>query len=193
MFEALEQPRIAMPYEQDFGTESYGYGWGITSDFYGHKLLGHGGSVGVHTAYVGYIPERKIGVSILANPSNYPLEQLGAYVLAGLLGIDPNSLPYVKRRKILRELEGEYATYKGTVKITVRKKGDFLFAEFKEKYAEEAFPLVPVKLEGDHAEFYALQDGAKVTSEFRMRGGKIEFMLERYKAIKTGSALEAVS
>jgi CubicO group peptidase (beta-lactamase class C family) len=193
MFEAMEQPHIVMSYEQDFGTEFYGYGWGITPDFYGSTLVGHAGSVGVHEAYVGYIPEKRIGVAFQANPSNYPLEQIGMYALAALLGIDPDSLPFVRRGRILRELQGEYETYKGTVKISVRKKGDFLFAEFKDKHTEETLPLVPVKLQEDYASFYTLQEGAKMTTEFHVKGGNVEWIFDRYKAIKKRSAPVAVS
>jgi CubicO group peptidase (beta-lactamase class C family) len=188
MFEAMEQPRIVMPHEHELGTESYGYGWGITPNFCGSKLVGHAGSIEVHTAYVGYIPEKRIGIAIQANPSNYPLEQIGKYALAGLLGIDPNSLPFVKRERILRKLQGQYETYKGTIKINVRRKGDFLLAEFKDKHTEEMYPLVPVKLQEDYAAFYTLEDGAKMTTEFYLRDGKIEWIFDRYKAIKMRSA-----
>jgi CubicO group peptidase (beta-lactamase class C family) len=187
MFDAMTQPHIAMPYIQDFGTEFYGYGWGITPDFYGSKLVSHAGGVGVHEAYVGYVPEKRIGVAIQANPSTYPLEQIGMYALAGLLGIDANSLPFVRRDRVLHELQGEYETYKGTIKISVRRKGDFLLAEFKGKHAKETFPLVPVKLQEDYASFYTLQDGARITTEFHVRGGSIEWIFERYKAIKKRS------
>jgi CubicO group peptidase (beta-lactamase class C family) len=188
MFEAMEKPHIVMPYEQDIGVEFYGYGWGITPDFYGSKLVSHAGGVRVHEAYVGYVPEKRIGVAIQANPSTYPLEQIGMYALAGLLGIDASSLPFVRRDRVLHELQGEYETYKGTVKIGVRRKGDFLFAEFKGKHAGEMFPLVPVKLQEDYASFYTLQDGARITTEFHVRGGNIEWIFERYKAIKKRSA-----
>jgi CubicO group peptidase (beta-lactamase class C family) len=188
MFEAMEKPHIVTPHEQDFGAASYGYGWRIRPDFYGFKLVGHAGSVGVHEAYLGYIPEKRIGVAIQANPSSYPLEQIGMYVLAGRLGIDPSSLPFVRRDRVLRKLQGEYETYKGTIKISIRKKGDFLFAEFKDKHAEEIFPLVPIGLEEDYASFYTLEEGAKITAEFHMRGDNIEWIFERYKAIKKRSA-----
>mgnify|MGYP001039829126 CR=1 FL=1 len=183
MFEAMEQPRIRLPYEY-FGNESYGYGWSITPDFSGHKLVGHGGSVGVHTAYVGYISEKNVGASVLANPSNYPLSRIGMYALAQLIGADPNSLPFVKREKILGKLQGEYETYKATMKFNIRKKGDFLVAELKDRYTEEMILLVPEKLEEDYAIFYTLAEGAKVTTEFHVRDGKIEWLSERYKAVK---------
>ncbi|MFQ6074122.1 MAG: serine hydrolase domain-containing protein, partial [Candidatus Bathyarchaeia archaeon] len=61
--ELMEKPHVSLPY-QVFGGESYGYGWMITPEFHGYRLVGHGGSVLVYTAYVGYIPERKVGVAV---------------------------------------------------------------------------------------------------------------------------------
>jgi hypothetical protein len=193
VLEVMTQPHIAMPYVQDFGTEFYGYGWGITPDFYGSTLISHGGSVGVHEAYVGYIPEKRIGVVLQANSGNCSLEHIGTYALAGLLGVDPDSLPSVRRERILRGLQGEYETYKATIKITIRKRGDFLFAEFKDKHIEETLPLVPVKLQEDYASFHTIQDGARMTTEFHVRGNCVEWIFDRYKAVKKRSAPVAVS
>jgi adenylate kinase family enzyme len=59
-------PHVFLPSEV-FGKDAYGYGWEITPNFYGSKLVDHGGSVRVYTAHVAYLPERKVGVSVLAN------------------------------------------------------------------------------------------------------------------------------
>jgi CubicO group peptidase (beta-lactamase class C family) len=185
LFEAMEQPHMRLPYEY-FGKEAYGYGWSITPNFYGHKLIDHSGSVGVYTAYVGYIPEKKVGVAVLGNPSKYSASNIGMFALAQLLGVDPETLPYVKQDRILEKLQGEYETYKGTMKINVKKKGDFLIAEMKDKYTEEATPLIPQKLEEDHATFYTFSEGTKLTTEFSVRNGKVEWIFERYKALKKG-------
>lgn len=182
-FEAIEEPRINLPYEY-FGNEAYGFGWRITPDFYKYKLVGHGGSVDVHTAYVGYIPERRIGVAVLANPSNYSLSQIGMYAIAQLIGIDPKSLPFVKKDNILNKLQGQYETYKGTIKVNIKKSGDLLIAEFKDKYRENMVPLIPEKLEEDRALFFTISDGAKVPSEFHIGKEKTEWIYERYKALK---------
>jgi CubicO group peptidase (beta-lactamase class C family) len=182
-FEALEEPRINLPYEY-FGKESYGFGWRITPDFYGNKLIGHSGGVVGHTAYVGYVPDRKVGVVILANPSNYPLSQIGMCAIARLIDIDPNTLPFVKKENILNKLQGQYETYKGTIKVNVRKKGDFLVAEFKDRYTEEMVTLIPEKLEEEKATFYTISDGARVPAEFQIGKDRTEWIYERYKAVK---------
>ncbi len=185
MFEAMEESHIILPYEY-FGKEAYGYGWGITPNFFGHKLIGHSGDVGVYTAYVGFITEKKIGVAVLANPSKYSLSRIGMYALATLIGVDPRTLPFAKQDRILDKLQGEYETYKGTIKVTIKKSGDFLIAQFKDRYTEESVPLVPEKLDEDRAIFYTFSDGMKLKTEFNVRDGKIEWIFERYKAVKKG-------
>ncbi len=174
---------IKTPYQR-FGGEAYGYGWSIVPNFHGYKLVNHSGSVLVHTAYVGFIPDRKIGVAILANSSGYPLSLIGYYILTHLLGKDPEKLDFVKRNRILSKLVGEYRTYKGTVKVNVKRNGDFLIIEEKDRLTEMTLPLVPVELRNDRALFYTLIRGVKYDIEFRISDKEIELIYERYKLRK---------
>jgi len=176
----METPRVKLPYEI-FGGESYGYGWIIVPNFLGYKLVGHSGSVLVSTAYVGYIPDRKVGVAILANSSGYPLSHIGMYALAILLGRDPEELPFIKQDRILDKLTGRYETYKGTMKGNVIRKGDLLFLEIKGRYTETAIPFIPYKLEDEIAKFYTLQAGRRIEVEFRIKNEHVELVYERYK------------
>ncbi len=186
MFEAMEEPHITLPYESPLGKESYGYGWGVTHNFFGHKLIDHGGDVGVYKAYVGYIKEKKIGVAVLANPSKYLLTNVGMFALAQLLDKDPQALPFVKHDRILNNLQGEYETYKGTMKFRIKRAGNFLIAELKDRYTEESIPLVPERLGEDRSTFFTISEGTKLTTEFTVRDGKVEWIFERYKARKKG-------
>ncbi len=181
--ELMEKTHIHLPY-QVFEGESYGYGWMITPNFHGYRLVGHGGSVLVYTAYVGYIPEKKVGVAVLANASGYLLSHIGMYALSQLLGVDPEMSPFIKSDKILGKLEGGYETYMGTMKANVKKKGDFLYIEIKDKHTEEIVPLIPEKLEEDRAIFYTLSGGRKYTADFKIEGDRIEMVYERYKLVK---------
>ena len=183
MLELMEKPHINLPYEV-FGGESYGYGWMITPSFLGYRLVSHGGSVLVYTAYVGYIPEKRIGVALLANASGYLLSHIGVYALSQLLGVDPETAPFIKSDKILCKLEGEYETYMGTMKAGVKKKGDFLQIEIKDKYTEEIVPLIPEKLEEEQAIFYTISGGRRYTADFKIREDGIELIYERYKLVK---------
>ncbi len=181
--ELMEQIYIRYPYAL-FEGEGYGYGWSIVPNFYGHKLVNHSGSVGVHTAYVGYIPGKKVGVAVLANAAGYPLRFIGMYILAYLLGENPEELPMIKNERILKKLEGIYETYKGTFRVEIKKAGDYLIMIEKNKYQEFSTPLVPEKLSEDLALFYVISAGRKIPAEFIIKKDRIEFIYERYKFIK---------
>jgi hypothetical protein len=68
--------------------------------------------------------------------------------------------------------------------MNIKKQGDLLIAEIRDRYTEEAIPLIPQKLEEDRATFYTLSEGVKLTTEFNVRNGKVEWIFERYKALK---------
>jgi len=179
----MEKPYIKVPFEL-FGGEAYGYGLIVYPNFLGHKLIGHSGSVWVYTAFMGYIPERKIGVTVLANSSGYPLSYIGMYALANMLGKSPEELPFIRMEGLLKKLEGTYESYKGTMRLIVERQGDFLFIKRKSKYIEESIPLVFEKAEDDTVLFYTLSGGRKIYAEFRVKNGKIELLYERYKLMK---------
>lgn len=181
----MEKPRIKRPL-QVFGGEAYGYGLGINPNFFGYKLMGHGGSVLVATAYIGYIPERNVGIALLANGSGYPLSQIGMYGLALRLGKNTEELPFIRIDKELDRLTGHYETYKGTMKAQVVKKDMFLFIEIKDKYTEMNIPLLPEKIEGNVKTFYTLQGGGKLKVEFIVENKDVDLIYERYRLRKTG-------
>jgi len=187
--EAMETPQVALPHQGPFGQGSYGYGLSLTPDFLGHKLVGHGGSVLVATAYIGFVPEQGVGIALLANGSGYLLSQLGMYGLAILLEKDPESLPFVRIAGALTELVGTYETYKGTMKAQVKRMGDFLILEIKDKYNDLAVPLVPEAIQGETRAFYTLGSGMKLPVEFRVNETGIDLIYERYRLRKTGKLL----
>jgi len=184
--EEMEKPRVKVPL-QVFGGESYGYGLSITPNFFGYKLVGHGGSVLVYTAYIGYIPEKRVGVALLANGSGYPLSQMGLYALALLLGKDPDELPFIKYEKTYELLSGLYETYKGTMDAKVVPKGGLLQIEICDKYTDMIIPLIPEEIEGDVKKFYAIQAGGKLPVEFLVEGERVELIYERYRLKKVGN------
>ena len=186
LIEEMEKPRIKLPV-QVFGGEAYGYGLMTAPNFLGYKLVGHGGSVLTATAYIGYVPERKIGIALLANGSGYPLSQLGMYGLALMLGRNPEELPFIKMEKQLEALTGRYETYKGTMDAQVVKKGSFLCIVIKDKYMEETIPLFPENLEGNVKTFYTLQGSGKLKVEFIVDGKDVDLIYERYRLKRVGS------
>ena len=186
LIEEMEKPRVKLPV-QIFGGEAYAYGLMTIPNFLGYKLVGHGGSVLTATAYIGYIPERKIGIALLANGSGYPLSQLGMYGLALMLGEDPEKLPFIKLERQLDSLTGRYQTYKGTMDAQVVKKGSFLCVIIKDKYMEEVVPLFPENLEGNVKTFYTLQGAGKLKVEFIVNEKDIDLLFERYRLKRVGA------
>jgi CubicO group peptidase (beta-lactamase class C family) len=180
-------PRVATPIKNTaFGNEGYGYGWGIKANFLGHKLVGHGGSIGISTAYVGFIPDKNVGVAILTNGSGYATGQFGMYGLAMLLGEDPEALPFVRRQRMIAGLEGQYETYKGTMKWQIKRAGDFIMAVEKDKFSTNSFPLIPDVLEPERRLFYTLDSGNRIEAEFKINGDQIDMIYERYLLRRTG-------
>jgi len=182
----MQIPQIEIPYQGYFGERSYAYGLFVTPDFLGSKLIDHGGSVLVSTAFMGFIPDKQIGIVLLANGSGYSLSQLGMMALAAMLGNDPEDLPFVRKERELTELTGAYETYKGTMKAQVKKMGSFLAIEIKDKYTDTVVPLIPQDIEKNRRTFYTLSSGAKLAVEFIVYETGIELIYERYLLRKTG-------
>ncbi|RLE31253.1 serine hydrolase [Candidatus Acetothermia bacterium] len=182
----METIRVKLSYQGPLGEVGYGYGLQVVPDFLGRTLVGHGGSVLVSTAYLGYVPEEGVGIALLANGSGYPLSQLGMYGLALLLGEDPDALPFVRQEAALAELTGTYETFKGTVRVLVRRKGDLLSLEISDKYIDLIVPLIPESLDGEVRKFYALERGRRIPVEFRPASGGIVLLYERYLFRRTG-------
>ena len=179
----MEKPYIKLPYEV-FGGESYGYGLVIYPNFLGRKLIGHSGSILVHTAYMGYIPQDGIGVMVLANASGYPLSNIGMYALTLAIGQNPKNLPFIYRDEILSKLEGIYETYKSTYRVEIKRNGDFLLITYRDRYIEYTTPLAPEELRDDYAKFYTVNNGVKIYAEFFIKDDKVTMIYERYKFIK---------
>ena len=187
--EEVERPRVRVPYEV-FGGESYALGWRVTPNFLGYRLISHGGSVLVYTAYVGYLPEVGVGVAVLQNISAYPPSYIGMYALALALGRDPEKeLPFIKLDRVLDKLTGIYETYMGTMRIEVVRRGDTLFIERRGRYVHESTPLVLEELSEDNPRFYVQNGGAKIPVEFRISNKGVEMIYERYKLRKVSSLM----
>jgi CubicO group peptidase (beta-lactamase class C family) len=196
-FEQLTRPRIAMPGDPlpellggERGAASparYAYGLTVTDDFLGQRLIGHSGSLIVATGYVGVLPERGLGVAVLANGNGYAMAQLGKVALAMMLGREPEALPFVRLDRVLRDLTGFYETFRGTLRVKVAREGDFLRIEFQcPDQCPGAVTLVPERLDGPEPRFFTYADGARLDVQFRRTGRHVELIYERYKFRRTG-------
>lgn len=136
------RPRVKCSLPSPFGEEYYGYGWAVCVDFLGHTLVHHSGNVGVHSAYVGFIPERRVGVVVLSGGGDVRVDYVGGYVLALLLGAEPERLGFVRYQRYAERLVGEYLNFAGTVRMSVKRVGPILYATFRSGEGANTFPLL---------------------------------------------------
>ncbi|MHA1721603.1 MAG: serine hydrolase [Candidatus Baldrarchaeia archaeon] len=171
-----------------FEKRSYGYGWVILDNFFGHKVVYHSGSVGVCGAFVAFIPDLKTGLAIASNGNPDSLSILGLGVLALLIGKKPDDLPFIAFDKKLSMLAGVYESYKGVNRVSVIKKGSMLYLEIKEKLWEMNVPLIPESEKLKEYKFYIIEGGMKIPVEFVVDpSGKIDLYMERHRLHKVKS------
>lgn len=180
----VEKPR-GLRYYGDFGREGYGYGWMISENFLGHKLVDHGGDTGVSSAQFSFVPELKIGVVAAANrgASTYPPvcpEPVLLGALALLMGKDPmKEIPFFEIENRLKMLVGEYEKYKGTGRLTIVQKEGLLYLDSKE--TDIIVPLIPENDKVEDYKFYTIPvPGGKFPVEFEVSSsGEIDLYIER--------------
>ncbi len=189
----MEKPRARLPF-QLFENDSYGLGLIIYDSVFDEKIIGHSGSVLVYTGYAGYIPDKLLSVGVLANASALPRD-IALTALALELNKDPYELPFNKAEKLYSVLEGIYYGYKGTLKVEVERKGDYLIVNPKDP-SEESIILEPdfdiKKISfGDQISllFKSRINGGVITVEFKIDQlrGSVEFIYERNRFVKVAS------
>jgi CubicO group peptidase (beta-lactamase class C family) len=166
-----------------YGRYGYGYGWSITPDFLGHKLVHHGGSILVSTAGLALLPYIDAGVALAANSSAMPHPTIAEGVLVALLGKDPwETVPALRIRRLTETLTGTYKAYKGLAQVRVVKKAGLLHLEQKTPFAEAVTPLIP---DGDPTEtysYYTLTDATRQPVDFVFNSpSDLDLYIERYR------------
>lgn len=154
------------------GDRYYAYGFRIKSGFFGYDLVYHSGSVFGSSAYIGFIPEKNVGVIIMAS-GGYFLEDIGEMAITQLLGANPDDVPYFKRTEQLESLTGTYATFRDTSEYVVTRSRGVLHLETSFWHRKWTIPLIPVDMEGDVKRFvvYGLETMTPV--EFVWRDGDL--------------------
>ncbi len=170
---------IVHPYLSSFGESGYGYGWGITKDFFGHTLLAHSGGVTGGISYIGFFKEIKLGFASIGNAEGFPTKEILA-ALALLLGKDPDKeLPFIVRDNHYNKLCGEYATYQGIIKGSIVNKLGLLYVETN--LPPTSMPLIPVDECDEPLEFYYTNEfGVKMPVKFIIdEDKKVHLAIER--------------
>ncbi len=183
--EEMEKPRIRLP-SQIWGSDSYGLGLIIYEGFPGGRLVGHSGSVYVHTGYAGYIADKGLAIAVLAN-GDPGASAIAMTVLADATGADPSQLPFNRADEIIGRLEGYYEGYEGTVALNVERVGDALLIQWADRPAVREV-AVPEKLEPPEYVFTVYRAGRRLKVYFRVAEDKVEMIYERYRLLRRGPA-----
>ena len=173
------------------GRFGYGYGWSITPNFHGYKLVSHGGSILVSTAHLALIPELKIGSVMAANTAGPPYATIAEGILSTLMGKDPNRVvPALRIREKMRTLQGTCEIYRGLERVRVVNKAGLLYLEQKGPFTDSLTPLIPENAELRSNNFYILAEGVKQPVEFHIKSEKeIDLYIERYRFHKKFNSL----
>jgi len=180
----MHKPHVQSNWPSLFGRTWYGYGWHMDDDFFGHMLVGHSGSTGVSSANVSFVPDLNIGVVYACNVGGYgSVGLIPPVILAFLMGKDPlKEIPVFEVEKKVAMLVGEYAGYKGIIKVSVVRKDGVLFLDVKEKLAEQSLPLIPENDRLETLKFYLPTPITRTPVEFVVGdSGKVDMYLERYR------------
>ncbi len=188
LLEQMWTPYIKIPEETLGGKDAwYGLGWVIEKDFFGHRLIHHGGDVGSSTAFLALLPEEKMGVILGANcNASIVLSSLAHLILGFLLGIEiSKTTPALKIDKKLKSLTGKYSTYKNLENIIISFDNDILYAEIKESldfFIPMKLPLVPEDI--NELKFYVpiVYPNRKIKVQFFVEETiqEVHFTFDRY-------------
>jgi CubicO group peptidase (beta-lactamase class C family) len=190
----MREPRIPLPgttlcgptsgdESDDFTGEAsgaYGCGPQVHPGFFGHELVGHSGGVMGASAYMGVLPERRLGAVVVTNANNAPANQLALAGLATLLGKDLDRLPSVRRERLLDSLCGPYDAHRGSMDVRISRDGMLLELVIRYHYQDRRIPLVPVSLDEQRPRFDALINGRRVAAEFIRSDRGLDVIFDRY-------------
>jgi CubicO group peptidase (beta-lactamase class C family) len=151
------------------GTEQgYGYGW-MTRPFLGDTLVEHGGSLGVSTAYVGYLADTEVGVALVCNdsPEIHP-QFVGPALLATLRGEAPaEATQFYALREKASHVAGTYESHRGIQTATVTPTGGRIEVTLETALSEDTFEASPDSTDVDDLVYYTVEpSGARVPLEF---------------------------
>lgn len=183
-YKEMIAPRVALPHEPapfaGGGRGSYAYGL-MTQPFLGRTLVGHGGSVLVYTAQMSFLPGEDLGVMVLANGAGYPCAQLAQAAMAWATGADPEGLSFSQVEALDDVLSGTYATYRNTMRMSVRAQGGVIELTIEDKEAPQKVILTLDEPGQEEVRCHAHMVDRHLPVVFRRRGSQVELLYERYK------------
>ncbi len=165
----------------DRADSKYGYGWG-RSEFLGRTLVGHGGSLGVSSSYIGFTEDGEYAIAMAANTTPAPTPPTVAKgVLAILEGEDPaEAVPYFARKERFEELTGAYESYRGITTATVEEHGGVLELTIEHALGEQSMMLLPEDPEQPGYEFEVpTMTGARKEARFEVHEDHVDLYYDR--------------
>lgn len=166
----------------DGTSRDYGYGW-MVSDFLGDTLVGHGGSIAIATAYVGFLEDAGLGVAVACNtsPATHPM-YVGPALLAILQGEEPTAVDLFALREKLDAVEGTYESYREITTAEVERDGGGLAVTLGTDLDEREIRLFPETLDpDDHTFYFVAESGARVPVEFDLDGDGADMYFQRWR------------
>lgn len=166
----------------DGSQQGYGYGW-MRRSLFGEPLIEHGGSLGVSTAYVGFLPESNTGIALACNDSPEPHPQfLGPALLARLRDRPATATRYYALRDRAERVAGEYESYRGIQTATVEPDGGSIRVEFETALGGETVTAHPVSTETDDLRYETTAaSGARVPLTFEPSDDGLDLFYQRWR------------
>jgi len=164
----------------------YGYGWQRT-EVVGRTLVGHGGSLGVSSSYMGFTEDGEWAIAIGANTTPSPTPPTVAKgIFAVLNGEDPEeAVPFFAREARFEELTGEYESYRGITTATVEREAAALKLTSESALGEQSMTLLPAEPENPGEEFeIPTMAGARKTATFEDHGDHVDLYYDRNRLHK---------
>jgi len=181
-FERLQRRRVRWQTYLDGREEEYGYGW-IAQPLVGDRVVGHGGSIGVSTAYAGYLEDERLGVAIACNASAMPHPgDVGMAVLALATGHDRTAVPAFALEEKCEAVTGTYESFGGRTTATVERAEGGVSLSISGGWMGDELVAYPTSLSADDYAFEAVGIlGEVIPVEFDVGGDRVDLFFQRHR------------
>lgn len=176
LLSTAHQPHVETP------AGPYGYGW-RRRHLADELVIGHGGSIVVSTASVGFFPESDFGVAMAANASpGHSLIHPMLGIAAIVQGADPEIVPFFRRSSIFDELTGNYHAYRGVRTARIERRGGVLELEASGPFGTDRTTLIPTDPALEEREFVAHGDaGREIPVSIVEENGHLDLVIGRWR------------